>query len=143
MTKDEIKQQFKRCATLHEECGTIRRRIEDKREDMHYLRAVVTSGTYSRSSNISDKVEHVIELMDGLIHHYAEMLAEREQAEQRVLDMLRYVQKPEYIEKMPPEEISQRLHISERSVWNYVNAAMEQIAAYYPSEGSGASLLTE
>ena len=65
MTKDEIKQQFKRCATLHEECGTIRRRIEDKREDMHYLRAVVTSGTYSRSSNISDKVEHVIELMDG------------------------------------------------------------------------------
>ena len=106
---------------------------------MHYLQAVVTGGSCARSSDISDKVERVIELMDGLIHHYADMITEREQQEQRVLDMLACVEAPKhrsvlfclYIEGVPFEEIPDRLFISERSVWNYADKAIAQIAARF------------
>lgn len=139
MTKDEVKQQFKHYAALCRECEAFRRKIEDKREDMHYLQAVVTSGSCARGHDISDKVERVIELMDGLIHHYTDMIMEREQQEQRVMDMLACVDTPEhrnvlfclYIEKVPFEEIPDRLFISERSIWNYANKAIEQIAARF------------
>ena len=139
MTKDEVKQQLKQYTQLCHECEGIRHKIEEKREDMHYLQAVVTGGRYARGSDISDKVERVIELMDGLIHHYADRLLQREQQEKRVLDMLACVENPRhrdvlfclYIERIPFEEIPDRLFISERSIWYYANAAIEQIAARF------------
>ncbi len=142
MTKDEVKQQFKHYTVLCRECEGIRRKIQDKREDMHYLQSVVTGGSCARGSDISDKVERVIELMDGLIHHYTDMIMEREQQEQLVMDMLACVDTPEYrnvlfclyIEKVPLKEIPDRLFISERSIWNYANAAIEQIAARFSAD---------
>lgn len=135
MTKDEVKQQLRQYRKIRDECASLRRRIEGKRADMQYLKAVLNNGSV-RSSDISDSVERAIELMDGLIRQYASILYRREEAEIQTLALIEQVDEPDgrsilflrYIEGKRFEDIADELHISVRNMWRLYSDAIEKLA---------------
>lgn len=134
MTSGEIKKQLRQYRMICNECEHLQKRIEAKRADMNYLKAVVSNGTI-RSSGVSDTVERAIELMDGLINRYALKTVACEEAEARVLDMIELVSEGlgrsilflHYIEGKRFADIPDMLHIADKTMWRRYNEAIEKL----------------
>lgn len=141
MTKDELKALLKEYAALREDCVRLRRTVEEKRADMLFLRGVVTDGQFVHGSDVSDRVERAVELMDGLIRFYTDKIIEREARQQRLLTLLELTDNPighrilyaHYIEGVKFSDIPDMLCMSERSVWNYYSKALDDICRNAPS----------
>ncbi len=136
MTTDEVKERLRAYRRIRNECEGLKNRIERKRSDMHYLQAVVSDST-SRGRGVSDSVERAVEKIDGLIRYYAERVAECEEAEQTVLEIIGCVDDPDgrsilflrYIEGERFEDIADALHISNGTMWSRYNTALKNICS--------------
>lgn len=138
MTKDnmkiEIKTRLGEYKGLRKDCALMREKILQKQEDIAYLRTVMQEGArYSRE--ILRQAETAVGLMERLTSRYVGMMAKREEAEQRILDMLDKVENNEgrrilymhYIEGRPFDEIPGELDISDRTMWYKYKLVIEEL----------------
>lgn len=125
MNRQEIISTLKQYSGLHLECQRLRKRITDKRNAMYDIRAVVMNGVNVRSSEIGDRVERVVEMMNDMADYYSRKVEEAETAERQITEMIdgisdceeRMVLFMHYIEGKTFMEIGDDMHLSERTVW--------------------------
>ena len=140
MTNAEVKQQLGEYLIKCGECGRLRKRIDEKREDMEYLRSILTNSASRGSGWFNSAVERVIEQIDELIKYYVKMIAERETSELQVIKMIESIDNPDsrsilfmkYIEGKTYEDIESELNISEATRKRRYNEAIEKLTFFEP-----------
>ena len=140
MERQEIIRILKQYRSLHVECERIRRRIIEKRDGMYDVQSVVMGGANVRSGDIADKVEQAVESMNCLVEHYTSRIIEASDAESRIAEMIDSISDSEeravlfmhYIEGKTFAEISEKIFLSERTVWYRHNSAVNRLCAATP-----------
>ena len=135
MNKQEIIQTLKQYRSLHAECVRLRRRITDKRDSMYDIHSVVTSSVNVKSGEISDRVGHVVEMMENAVAFYARRMEEAEESERRIMELIdslgdseeRTVLFMHYIEGKTFLQIGDVLYMSERTVCCRHKSAVEKL----------------
>lgn len=143
--RNSVKERLEAYLKRKDECARLSRRIRDKREDMRYLKAVVSDGTARHGSEITDNVERAVELMDGLVNYYTALVVQREIAERRVLELLRHVPGNDahkvmylhYIEGLRFDEIPREMNLSVRTVFARHKQGLDAICQYVALTESG------
>lgn len=132
---------------LRRECRLLYRRLEDKQEDLKYLRAAVAGGVTHRHAGAEDHTARAMELIEGMTERYIRLAVQREEAESRVLAMVESVPDHEartvlflrYIQGMKMEDIPDEIHLSARTVWSRyregIAAICREEAHEEPTEG--------
>ncbi len=137
MTRNELTLKLRSYKRLRLECERLRGRISEKRQEMYSLRSAVSGCAGIRSGAISDKVERAVEMTDSLVHFYTERITQYESDEREIAGLISMVSDSgdrsilfmHYIEGRSLEEIAQLMFLSERSIWNHRNAALDEICA--------------
>ena len=135
MTREEMSRKFRQYRGLRLECERLRERLKEKRQEIYSVRVAVSDCAGIRSGDISDKVERAVELIDSLTHFYAEKIARMEGEEREIAEWISRISDSEnrsilfmhYIECRTLEEIGEKLFLSERTVWNRRNAALDEL----------------
>lgn len=135
MTRSEARDILRQYRKSRAECEALRRRIESKKNDILYIRGLCSERTPVRSGTVSDRVEAVIEMIDGMIGCYLRKCEETEAIEAGIASIIDRVSHPEgravlmlhYIDGYTFEEIAPMVCLSERSVWNRHNSAIDEI----------------
>lgn len=134
MTQEEIKRDLRRYIDIHAECELLRQCIDEKRAEMNYLQGLVTSGAVS-SINVINNAVTVIRKIDRMTQYYTEKLSRQEAAEQRVFQLINYIDEPSwrriliarFIEGKSDYDVADELGIVTRTMSNWCKKAIEQI----------------
>ena len=140
----EARARLREYRRLKRDCERLRHKIQDKRQDMNYIKAVVTDGVAVNNGDIANHVERAIELMDGLICRYTALICEREQAEHRLLDLLQTVKNEDgrrvlylrYMEDKEFMDIAEELHLSERTLFYRSKQAIDDICSFLKEQAA-------
>ena len=135
MTREEMIRKFRQYKGLRLECERLRERLREKKQEIYTIRAAVSDCVGIRSGTVADEVERAVELIDSLTHFYTEKLARMEAEEREIAAWIERVADSEnrsilfmhYIECMTLEDIGEKMFMTERTVWNRRNAALDEL----------------
>lgn len=138
MTREELTAKLRRYRGIHTECERLRERIAEKKDEMYHLQATVARASAVHSGAVSDRVERVIEQIDGMVDHYTCKVEEAQQEEADIIRTIELIRDSDsrtilflrYIEGKTAEEISELLPYSVRSIWYRHNAALDLILSF-------------